>query len=283
MRRNRACASIAIAASLCSLVSLQGSQPPAEVPFELLEQHLIVVKGSVAGVRDLNLLIDTGTIPSVLDARIARKLRLQTESSQVVAFGQTVRTSSTSLTGLRIGMLEPGRIPATIGDLSYLQQGRVDAIVGLDVLARRSFGIDYSARTLSFGPADRQDAVAPLQVVWPFLTVRLFVSGQPMQLLVDTGSRDLVLFKSRMPAPLLPLPWKGDKTILHASGVAHLRRYDLRQVTLGDQHWENLPGFVLDASTAGYPPGIDGVLGVRAIGGTQVRFDFERGELGWSK
>jgi hypothetical protein len=33
------------------------------------EQHLIDVKGSVAGVRDLNLLIDTGTIPSVLDAR----------------------------------------------------------------------------------------------------------------------------------------------------------------------------------------------------------------------
>jgi predicted aspartyl protease len=284
MRQNRACASMAVAASLCSLVSLQGSQPAADVPFELLEQHLIVVRGSVAGVRDLNLLIDTGTIPSVIDGRIARKLRLHTEPSQVVAFGQTVRAASTtSLTGLRIGMLEPGQIPAAIGDLSYLQQGRVDAIVGLDVLARRSFGIDYRARTLSFGPAGREDAVAPLQVVWPFLAVRLFVSGRPMQLLVDTGSRDLVLFKSRMPAALLPLPWKGDKTILHASGVAHLLRYDLRQVTLGDQHWENLSGFVLDASTASYPPGIDGVLGVRAIGGTQVRFDFERGELGWSK
>jgi hypothetical protein len=39
---------------------------------------------------------------------------------------------------------------------------------------------------------------------------------------------------------------------------------------------------VLDASTAGYPSGIDGVLGVLALGGTRVHFNFQRGELGWS-
>ena len=54
-------------------------------------------------------------------------------------------------------------------------------------------------------------------------------------------------------------------------------------MTLGDQRWESLPGFVLDASTASYPAGIDGVLGVCAIGRTRVRFDFERGELGWTE
>jgi hypothetical protein len=45
MRQDRTCASIAVVVSLCSLVSVQGNQPA--VPFELLEQHLIVVKGSV--------------------------------------------------------------------------------------------------------------------------------------------------------------------------------------------------------------------------------------------
>jgi predicted aspartyl protease len=113
--------------------------------------------------------------------------------------------------------------------------------------------------------------------------VRVTAAGQPMRLLVDTGSRDLVLFKSRMPAAFLPLPWKGDKVVEHASGSARLLRYDLRDVSLGDAHWDTLPGFVLDASTAGYPPGIDGVLGVLALGGTRVHFDFQRGELGWSR
>ena len=56
--------------------------------------------------------------------------------------------------------------------------------------------------------------------------------------------------------------------IQHGSGLAHLRRFELRQVTLGDQHWDSLPGFVLDAPMDAYPPDIDGVLGVLAPGGT---------------
>ena len=71
--------------------------------------------------------------------------------------------------------------------------------------------------------------------------------------------------------------------VQHASGAAHLLRYGINNVALGGEHWNSLPGFVLDAATAGYPPGIDGVLGVRALGSTRVRFDFERRELGWSR
>jgi hypothetical protein len=85
-----------------------------------------------------------------------------------------------------------------------------------------------------------------------------------------------------MSPALLPLPWKGEKLVQHASGVAHLLRFDLREVTLGNRQWDRLPGFVLDAATDGYPQGVDGVLGVLALGGTRVRLDVERGELGWS-
>jgi hypothetical protein len=97
MRHEHACVSIAVVASLCSLVSVKGSQPLADVPFDLVQQHLIVVKGSVGPVHGLNLLIDTGTIPSVVDQRIAGKLRLHMAPSQLVAFGQTVRINSASL------------------------------------------------------------------------------------------------------------------------------------------------------------------------------------------
>ena len=60
-----------------------------DVPFDLVEQHLIVAKGSVAGLRGLNLLIDTGTIPSVVDKRVAARLRLKGEPSLLTAFGQS--------------------------------------------------------------------------------------------------------------------------------------------------------------------------------------------------
>ena len=287
MRHGRACI-VAIVLSVCALVPLKSRERPLDidVPFDLLQQHLIVAKGSIAGLRDLSLLIDTGTIPSMVDQRVARKLGLRAQPSKLVAFGQTIDVNAAVLSDLRVGPLEPGEVPGFIGDLSYLRgklSYSIDGIVGLDVLARRSFGIDYKAHTLSFGPSERESAVAPMQVIWPFLTVRMFVSGHSMQLLVDTGSRELVLFKSHMSPALMPVPWRGEVVIQHTAGLTRLQRYELHQVTLGDQHWDTLSGFVLDAPTKEYPPGIDGVLGVLALGGKRVRFDLERGELSWSR
>jgi predicted aspartyl protease len=255
-----------------------------DVPFELYQQHLIVTKGSIGRLNNVSLLIDTGTIPSVVDGRMARKLRLHTEPATLVAFGQQVPIQSAPvLDGFQIGSLQSGPVPVSVGDLSYLGGVRIDAIVGLDVLARTTFSVDYKTRTLRFGPADREDSVAPLELAWPFVTVRMTIAGQPVRLLVDTGSSDLVLFKMRMPAALADAPWKGDKTVQYASGSARLRRLDLRQVGLGGHVWDKLPAWALDRELQGYPPGIDGVLGVRALGCQRVRFDFDRHELGWSQ
>jgi len=254
----------------------------AEVPFELYQRHLIVTKGSIGPLNGLSLLIDTGTIPSMVDGRIARRLHVQTEPSVLVAFGHRVSIQSTVLNGFRIGAVQPGPVPAGVSDLSYLEGVRVDAIVGLDVLARTSFSIDYRKRVLRFSPGTREESVAPLELAWPFLTVRMTMAGQQVRLLVDTGSSDLVLFKSRIPAALSDAPWKGDKTVRYASGAARLQRLDLRQVRLGARVWDRLPAWGLDRVLDGYPPNIDGVLGVLALDCQRVHFDFERNELGCS-
>ena len=124
----------------------------AEVPFELYQHHLVVTKGSIGALNGRNLLIDTGTIPSVVDGRIARKLRLKTEPSTLIAFGQQVPIQSAVFEGFRIGSLQSGPVPAVVGDLSYLKGAPIDAIVGLDVLARTNFSIDYRTRMLNFAP-----------------------------------------------------------------------------------------------------------------------------------
>lgn len=283
MAHGRTCLSAVVASLLVSGTALRSAEPTAEVPFELYQRHLIVTKGSIGRLNDLSLLIDTGAIPSVVDGRIARKLHLKSESSTLVAFGQRVRIQSAILDGFRIGPLQSGPVPTGIGDLSYLEGVRIDAIVGLDVLARKSFSIDYRTRVLRFAPAGREDSVAPLEVVWPFLTVRMTIAGQQVRLLVDTGSSDLVLFKTRMPAALSGAPWRGDKTVQYAAGAARLLRLDLRQVGLGGHVWDQLPAWMLDRVPNGYPEGIDGVLGVLSLACQRVRFDFERGELGWSR
>jgi hypothetical protein len=269
---------------------LQSIERIAEVPFELYQRHLIVTKGSIGPLNGRSLLIDTGAIPSMVDGRIARKLRLRAEPSMLIAFGQQVPIQSAVLDGFRIGSLESGRISASVGDLSYLQGVDIDAIVGLDVLSRTSFSIDYEAQVLRFaragtersGSGVREDSVAPLELAWPFLTVRMRIAGQHVRLLVDTASADLVLFKTRMPAALSSAPWRGDKTVQYYSGAARLRSIELREVGLGAHVWDRVRGWALDRVPHGYPPGVDGVLGVRALGCGRVRFDFERHELGWS-
>jgi Aspartyl protease len=273
--------SAVVATVLLSGTPLLSLETVAEVPFELYQRHLIVTKGSIGPLNGLSLLIDTGTIPSMVDVRIARKLHLQAEPSMFVAFGQAVAIQSTVLNGFRIGAVQTGPVPAGVSDLSYLEGVRIDAIVGLDVLARTSFSIDYRKRVLRFSPSGQEESVAPLELVWPFVTVRMTIAGQQVRLLVDTGSSDLVLFKSKMPAALSDPPWRGDKTVRYASGVARLQRLNLRQVRLGVRVWDKLPAWALDRGLDGYPPSIDGVLGVLALNCERVQFDFERNELAW--
>jgi predicted aspartyl protease len=245
--------------------------------------HSISINVTLSWRRGLSLLIDTGSIPSVVDSRIARKLRLQSVPAQLVAFGQQVSIQSAVLNGIDIGSQRSGPVPAAVGDLSYLRGVQVDAIVGLDVLARSSFSIDYRTHRLRFAPEGREESVAPLELAWPFLTVRMTVGGQEVRLILDTGSPDLVLFKTRMPAALSNSPWKGDKTVQYAAGPARLRRLDLRQASLGSHTWDKLTAWSLDRPLDGYPTSIDGVLGVGALGCQRVAFDFERREFGCTR
>ena len=73
------------------------------------------------------------------------------------------QTDSATLEGFRIGSVQSGPVPAGVADLSYLEGVRIDGIVGLDVLARTSFSIDYRTRVVRFGPEGRENAVAPLE------------------------------------------------------------------------------------------------------------------------
>ena len=280
---HKACLLAVVGFSLVSGSSLSSTETNAEVPFELYQRHLVVVKGSVGRLNGLNLLIDTGTIPSMIDSRIARKLHLQTESSFLVAFGQQVRIQSAVVDGFRIGSLESGPVPAGVGDLTYLDGVRVDAIVGLDILARTNFSIDYQTHVLRFAPHGKEKVVVPLDVDWPFVTVKMTIAGEQVRLLLDTGSSDLVLFKARMPAALTDAPWRGDKTVWYGSGAARLRRLDLRHAGLGHHRWDKLAAWSLDRAPQGYPETLDGVLGVRSLGCQRVTFDFQRNEFGWTQ
>jgi hypothetical protein len=64
----------------------QTAKPPAEIPFEFLHNQ-IVVQVKVNGKGPFNMLIDTDTDPSAIDAGIAKELGLQIGANGAPASG----------------------------------------------------------------------------------------------------------------------------------------------------------------------------------------------------
>ena len=252
---------------------------PTPVSFDLRERYQIVVRGAVAGLEGLNLLIDTGSVPSMVDRRVAKKLGLDVQQFGIVAFGQKSRALTTVLPSILLGPLRADAVTAGIGDLSFLHG--VDAIIGLDVLAQSSFSIDYNVKQVTFGPLAAHERTIPLEFTPPFLTVQLALAGRPVRLLVDTGIRRLVLFERRVRDRIPHLTVRGELVMYHISGTAHLRRVLLPRLDAGGIAIEHLEAFLSDASVEGYPAGIDGVLGVRALAPKRAEFDFERNRFGF--
>jgi hypothetical protein len=240
----------------------------------LREQYQIVLPGAIGPLERLNLLIDTGSIPSMVDRRVAKKLGVDVQQSEIVAFGEKSHVLLAALPSIRLGPMRADAVAAGVGDLSFLHG--VDAIIGLDVLSRSSFSIDYGAREITFGPVVASEPTVRLEITPPFLTVRLGLAGRPIRLLVDTGSRRLILFE-RLPR----LPVHGEQVIYHISGTSHLHRVLLPPLDAGGTVVEHLEAFMSDAPVDGYPPEIDGVLGIRALASKQAEFDFERSRLGF--
>lgn len=253
-----------------------GGQNLTPVKFELRERYEVVVPGAIGRVEPLKLLIDTGSIPSMVDRRVAKKLALDVRESELVAFGQKTRVLTAVLPTIRIGPLQAEAVTVNVGDLSFLHG--VDAVIGLDVLSRGSFGIDYEQRLLTFGHVAAREPSLRLDIIPPFLAVELVLAGRPVRLLVDTGRRRLVLFKRRVRDRLPPLVVRGE-IIYHISGTSRLDRVLLPQAEAGGLTIEHLEGFLSDAEVDAYPPWIDGVLGVRVLASKGAEFDFEQNRL----
>jgi predicted aspartyl protease len=265
------------------LTALQGiallGSPAAPLKFDLVERHLVVVHGAIGRLEGLRLLIDTGANPTMIDRRVAKKLALELQESEFIAFGQKTRVARAVLPEIRMGSFRAEAVPAGVGDLSFLHG--VDAIIGLDVLTKASFAIDYEDRQIAFGPVDTETRAVRLEATPPFLTVQLKIAGRPVRLLLDTGSARLVLFERRMAGRLPPLAPHGELVIYHLSGSSSLRRVLLTGLDADGWTLGRVEAFLSDAPVDGYPAGIDGVLGVRVLAEKHASFDFERGRFGF--
>ena len=188
---------------------------PNKVPFKLYRGYLIVVRGSIGGLKNLNFLVDTGAVPSVIDARIAHKLHLRGQPGRVDVPTRTLTTERVIVSDVELGPSHVGELSVIVQDLSFAEEAlgtRVDALIGFDVLGQSPFTIDYGSRNLVFGPVDPSFNTVPYFPGLPYAIVALQIQQQKLEILVDTGtsqSRLIPEWSAQLPSSHQHC-WPGD-------------------------------------------------------------------------
>ena len=256
-----------------------------ELPFRTYRDYLVVVQGSLGGKQRRNLIIDTGTDPSVIDRRVAQALHMAGAVGKLAVHDQVVDAEQAVLPSVQIGSLRVEFLPVLIRDLSSLAKDlgiRIDGIIGMDVLGLTSFGIDYTTRKLVFGAAPAYGSSAPLQSTPPpWLTVTVEVDGVPIRLLLDTSASGIILFQSRI-NNRLALLILGERRSSNLGGELRLQRAMLGTTKFGDTDFGQQSAFIVE-DQEDESLEFDGLLGPSALGLKKIAFDFQRHAVSWEK
>lgn len=261
--------------------ALQSQSADQSLRIDLYGGYLIVVHCSVDGHEGLIGVIDTGTTETVLDTALVRRLSLPTWADSATAVDAESAVRGVSIPGLRLGPVHIEKLDGIAMDLSYLSRelgSHPDLIIGMDVLHRTNFTIDYKTPAISFGAARALPHSTRLMSDSRFVLVDSNVLGENVRLQVDTGFKGLLLYRDR-----LGLLARGVDAGLKISGPVQeesVRSAGLSELRIGDWRSANANVFMIDKGPRDFTE-FAGLLGLRVLGAQHVAFDFDHGMLYW--
>jgi len=281
---------LVLSCSLCAFVfagdlTVRKTNPPvrmAETPFKLYHGYVIVVDGRIGNLDHQNLLLDTGTNPSIIDKNLSTKLGLRGTTRGISLFQQNMMSESVTLPDLEFGSIRRQNFPVMVADFSRIGTGlgtRIDAVVGLDVLGGTNFTVDYVKQRIFFGASALPHTVS-FTAGQQFIGVNLKSGGRQLHLLLDTGTPQLVLFENHLRgADYVSNERPG--TGQNISGEVSYESIVLLQASIGAQQVGPQRASVV-ASHQGITTDFDGLIGISCLRPKRISFDFDRQMFGWS-
>ena len=254
-----------------------------EIPFTLHNGHLVVVRGDLGTLRDLPLLLDTGTNPTAISKQVAGLLDLHGIEQPLVFSNGTKKVQIVTLPSIRIGEARKAGIKTMVRDLSYFEKEAgvtLAGIVGIDVLSASNFMIDYQRRKIVFARTNLGKKRVQFDSLTPLLTVRAKIDGQVVRLLVDSGTSGLLVYGKWLTQNRAAIYSERNPLISTAVGSMLAVSYRASEVFLGKESLGSQTVLVAD----GDPDPryhFDGLLGFAKIGFRRVWFDFDNGVLAW--
>lgn len=292
-----------------------GLSAEAIVPFHLHRGHMIAVKCSLAGLGEVLAIIDTGASETVLDIELARKLRLDLEPDSATFISRQAKVWAVSIPVLELGPIRADHLQGIAADLSSLTDDlgfRPQVVIGMDVLRRSSFLIDYQSHRLVFFQAPQFQGPAPqlahqarllpsvstqsaAQSVTSdasrrFAVIEASIAGKTVRLQVDSGFEGLLVYGSQLPdrdraafGSRSANSFAGGESHLANLGqnlVAHSLAAPLINVQIGEWHAPH-PQLTLVDGPAPESAVFDGLIGTAFLSKKKVAFDFQNGIIYW--
>jgi predicted aspartyl protease len=252
------------------------SIPRASIPVKVYRGFLVVAEGQFGGeVARQNFIIDTGTSPSILNISAARQLGLPLSQAKLSAIGRESETFAATVSEIRLGPLQAMSVDVLVTDLSSVERDLnlpIAGILGMDVLGKSSFRLDYGNQLIEFGEVAPAGIPVNLSTRADLPIAEIKVGGKLLHLLVDTGSDRLVFFGARSAAELSP---STANSLLQGKSVASavpVRAAASLEFELSGQRYRQSAYFVPDSEE----PLFDGLLSVRSLGFRFLSLDASR-------
>lgn len=267
---------------LALALALSGAQESADVSFQLLDGWAIVTEATLGGVSHQKVLIDTGAVPSAINVRLAKRLGLSGSSQRISALNRPVDAERVHVTNVRVGLASADALDMTAMDLAGIEHalGRtIEAVIGLDLLSRRNFTLDYRRKRLLFDTAAKGEGVIPFETRQAaggtYIVIPLESGDENLQVLVDTGTKDLMLFERGIRGALQNLRVRGLDVNLTVGGHDRVAQIEIPEFKVGPFVRRKQKVYVC-ATPDDELQSFDGVLGPAAFGARVVTFDFVR-------
>jgi predicted aspartyl protease len=254
----------------------------SELPFRLSSGYLIQVEGRIGDQTNLKFILDTGASISMVDQRIAQKLKLDAHTAQSFNFDRNLKWETATVPEVQFGSIRAANVAVLVGDLAHYSEfaSKADAIIGMDLLQLNNITIDFAAGKLIFDPTAPTAYAAGGDPMTKCLVVQLQVQDRPVHLIVDTGLQGIVLYEDRLRQSVPGLRTAGSIKNATMGGRVAVKQATLPDVVFGSRN-RQVPVLLMPSPGADMLPGIDGIVGVAALQARRVHFDFSSKTLSW--
>ena len=251
------------------------------IPVKIFRNFLVIVEGQIGNATEKrNFILDTGTAPSIIDAKVVKDLGLPTVSSAFRALGKTIPAQAAIVPEIDLGPIRAASLPVRAQDLSRLERDfgiPIAGIVGMDVLSQSSFRLDYDKREIEFGEVSPSGIPVHFNARAGIAVAEMNIEGKEARVLVDTGSDRVVLFGGNfVEAGWLTLRNTSQSGASLADQEMRIQVFSAAEIILGGRHFSDVRAYFVPGSA---DPEFDGLLGLRALGFRDLSYDRANGTI----